>query len=179
MVERGADTVALVPVVDHYLDSVAYTLNPADYEPDFQSLLEYIGKQTPRYAWHHDRLGWFYFRTNRLDEAEEHFRTAVGLRKAEGEARNLGWTYWAISLVSLAKDDLEGAIEHAIMASDVGSEDYQLVSWATNERDFKRDFGVTELVEQYDHLKDNMPAFFDEMNGRQEGEWCDSVLVEV
>ena len=160
MLERNADKAMLVPVLDHYLEAIAYTLNPADYEPDFQLILKHLGKTTPVYAWHRDRIGWFYFRTSRPDQAKKELQISITMRKGEGETRNCAWSHWALCLVHLATDDLEKAIEHACLAQEIGPDEYALENWASNDQDFTRDFGVHGLVEQYEPLKNNMPLFF-------------------
>lgn len=165
MLERKPDKAMLVPVLDHYLDAIAYTLHPADYEPDFQRILEYLGKTTSAYAWHRDRIGWFYFRTSRPAQAKKELQTALTMRKGEGETRNCAWTHWALCLVHLATDDLEKALEHARSAEEMGPDEYSLENWATDERDFTRDFGVKALVDQYEPLQKNMPLFFAMVRG--------------
>ena len=166
MLKQGGGRERMVPVLDYYLDSVAYSLRPADYEPDFQGILRHAGTATPILGWHRDRMGWFYLRTSRLDKAEKEFRMSLSLRKGDGDAQNTAWTHWALCLVSLAKGGLDQAVEHALIADEVGGEEYAIEGWATCEADLIRDYGVKGLLEQYPQLKSNLPAFFTRIQNR-------------
>ena len=159
-IRQGASEETLVPVIDFYLDAVAYTDHPLDHEPDFQKLRKHIGITVPDKGWHHDRFAFFYMRTSRLAEAKLELERSLVMRKADKDTLNTDWTHWALALVNLAEDNVEQALGNAVAAARIDPIDYCLENWAVDLASFQNEYAVPGLIDLYPRIKTNLPAFF-------------------
>jgi tetratricopeptide (TPR) repeat protein len=99
------------PIVDYYLEAIVNSENPHEYEGDFDKIKKLFEENFSRTAWQHQQMGWYHFRTNNLEEAEANFKLAIEKYAADDVYYASGNSYWALSLIYLANENLAKAAE--------------------------------------------------------------------
>lgn len=158
---QGASEERLVAVVNHYMDAISNSDDPEDHEPDFNRLIDnYLGKKAPKTAWLHERIGWYHFQTNRLDQAIKRFEDAKAKYRATEQYRAAAWVNWAHALAMLAKGDATAAVTHTNTAATADPRNFSLQILVKDWPAVKNEKWFNRLKRLYPEFEESGNEFF-------------------
>lgn len=154
----------IYPVVDFYLEAIVNTENPYEYDGDFKKISKILEEDLSQNAWQHQQIAWYHFRTNELDQAEKDFLTSSDKYAADDVFYAAGNSYWALSLISLAKDEIDEAIN---FYAEAANRDYGLTYESTSVtlNGMNEDWFFREIWRQNSNIEKNKADFLKAVKG--------------
>lgn len=156
---QGVEKERIHALINFYLYSVVNSNFPKEFSPDFRKIKKYIGGKVPKYAWHMHQLAWWELRTGDLNEAEKQFTKAIPEFKEEYDHRGSSHSHWGLTLVYLAKGDLDKSIQHINSAGEANPREFDISGFLNDFKAIRKEEWFGSLERKYPKISETLPSF--------------------
>lgn len=163
LVERKVDRKRVIPIADGYLYAIVNAEKPNKYDGNFKKLKDYLEKESSKHGWYFNEFGWYYFRTNNLNEASKNFNEAITFWNGESVPRKTAVSHWGLTLINLAEGKLKEALEEVKRASEADPKNYNFKDLVLEEEATKKDLWIQTGIKMYPNFQENLDRFFEEL----------------
>jgi tetratricopeptide (TPR) repeat protein len=166
--EQGIDEERLHALINFYLYAVVNSTFPKEFSPDFKRAKDYIGGKIPKYAWHLHQLAWWELRTGDLTKAESQFKVAIPEFNEEYDYRGASYPYWGLTLVYLARGELDNSIEQFVLASESNPQEFNILDFIRDIKALRKEEWFDSLERKYPKITATLPEFIQGLSKRND-----------